>query len=119
MPFAKRSTYTLSLAISAILASGYSLAAPDAKDMAWNCNMSQNGEWDCDINEEAIKKAEAEQSTTESAQTVEPRTDGESVVVEPAPNAAAAALPVVKIEKTTTALPIVEAIKPIKNKASL
>ncbi|MCP4598495.1 LPS assembly protein LptD, partial [Neptuniibacter sp.] len=60
--------------------------------------MSQNGEWDCDINEEAIKKAEAEQSITDSAQTVDRQTDSESVVVEPAPNAAAAPLPSVKVE---------------------
>ena len=72
MPFAKRSTYTLTLAISAALVSGYSCAeaTPSEAEMAWNCSMTKDGGWDCDVNEEAIKQAEEEaQSETASNQT--------------------------------------------------
>lgn len=72
MPFAKRSTYTLTLAISAALVSGYSCAeaTPSEAEMAWNCSMTKDGGWDCDVNEEAIKQAEQEsQSETTSNQT--------------------------------------------------
>lgn len=72
MPFAKRSTYTLTLAISAALVSGYSCAeaTPSEAEMAWNCSMTKDGGWDCDVNEEAIKRAEQEsQSETVSNQT--------------------------------------------------
>ncbi|WP_292950923.1 LPS-assembly protein LptD [Neptuniibacter sp. UBA847] len=107
MPFAKRSTYTLTLAISAALVSGYSCAeaTPSEAEMAWNCSMTKDGGWDCDVNEEAIKRAEQEsQSETvsnqasdrTSIQNQEPNTESnvatEEVTIKPAATATAATI---------------------------
>ncbi|MGH1460623.1 MAG: LPS assembly protein LptD [Neptuniibacter sp.] len=50
MPFAKRSTYTLTLAVSAALISNYSSAesVQNNPSALWDCSISETGEWNCD-----------------------------------------------------------------------
>ncbi|WP_299178315.1 LPS-assembly protein LptD [uncultured Neptuniibacter sp.] len=70
MPFAKRPTYTLTLAISAALLSSYAVAESASSDaeMAWNCSMTKDGEWDCSVNEELIEEVEQAEKSTELSQ---------------------------------------------------
>ncbi len=87
MPFAKRSTHTLTLAISAALLSHYSpqiFAQPD-QGMAWSCSQNSQGEWDCDVNEALVKEAESQ-----PAAATQPVADtkAEAITIEPASPAA-------------------------------
>ncbi|EAR60874.1 organic solvent tolerance protein, putative [Oceanospirillum sp. MED92] len=61
MPFTKRSTYTLTLAISAAIMASYATAetAPSEAEMAWSCSMSKDGEWDCSVNEDLVNQVES------------------------------------------------------------
>lgn len=103
MPFAKRSTYTLTLAISSALLSSYASAATPAseQEMAWSCSMDKNGEWDCTVNEALVKAEEAKQEKANSSETAQ-----ESVSVEPASPAIPAPPRIVKqppaTEQTTS-----------------
>lgn len=103
MPFAKSSTYTLTLAISSALFSTFAVAADATAEpaMAWNCNMDKGGEWNCTVNEALVKAAEADTAVSTPS---EPSTDvpapTEAVAVTVAPSAKAA--PVTVIKKTTT-----------------
>ena len=89
MPFAKRSTYTLTLAISTIIAAHYAHAeTPPDQDVAWSCSLDKNGEWVCDVNEELVKEVEAAEAADAeniAKEGTEPAT--EAVSVEPAPAA--------------------------------
>ncbi|MFT6470311.1 MAG: LPS-assembly protein [Neptuniibacter pectenicola] len=106
MPFAKRSTYTLTLAISAALFSSYAAAdaAPTDQEMAWSCSMTDNGEWDCSVNEDivdAVENADQAQQTAETAPK-EPQSTNqttEPVVIQPAPAAVAAPIQTVGSDK--------------------
>lgn len=90
MPFAKRSTYTLTLAISAALISSYASAeaAPSEPEMAWSCSMTKDGEWDCAVNEALVK--EVEQQALENSSPAEPNqsTNDNTTVVNSAPQKA-------------------------------
>ncbi|MDO6592804.1 LPS-assembly protein LptD [Neptuniibacter sp. 1_MG-2023] len=106
MPFAKRSTYTLTLAISAALLSSYAAAeatTPD-QEMAWSCNMTNDGEWDCSADEEAVNTVEEtepvqsrSETTSNTAQDTSKAAD--SVDIQPAPTAIAAPITTVRPEK--------------------
>ncbi|MFW1677465.1 LPS-assembly protein LptD [Pontibacter sp. JAM-7] len=105
MPFAKRSTHTLTLAISAALLSHYSpqLLAQSEQDTAWSCTQNSAGEWDCEVNEILVKQAESAPVTTATetaAEPVQPAT--EQVNIETAaPAAPQPARPTVRPEVTT------------------
>lgn len=110
MPFAKRSTYTLTLAVSAALASSYVSAESTKKDaeMAWNCLMTQSGEWNCEVNEKFVKDAEGATVSSETQPpepvakpNVQENTVEEKAVVEPVSNVAAT--PIEKVNSTLEA----------------
>ncbi|PIE24874.1 MAG: hypothetical protein CSA60_02660 [Neptuniibacter caesariensis] len=94
MPFAKRPTYTLTLAISAALLASHSAAESTSSqdEMAWSCSMVKDGDWDCTVNEELIN-----QSQTSPAQP-------EPVVAKPEP-AATKPKPSVNLPKQASAKP--------------
>ena len=101
MPFAKRSTYTLTLAISSALFSTFASAADvnSKPEMAWNCSMDKGGEWNCTVNEALVKAAEADTAiSTSPEQSVSAKAPTETVSVTAAP--AAKAAPVTVINKT-------------------
>ncbi|WP_286239842.1 LPS-assembly protein LptD [Neptuniibacter halophilus] len=88
MPFAKRSTYALTVAISTALLSTYAAAEskPSSKEMAWDCNMTKDGGWDCTVNETVVEQVEAasqQQSPARPDNTATPAQTAERSPVEP------------------------------------
>ncbi|WP_415886995.1 LPS assembly protein LptD [Neptuniibacter sp. QD37_6] len=94
MPFAKRSTYSLTLAISAALVSSYATAEnkPSEQEMAWSCSMTKDGEWDCSVNEELVNQTEVTKQTLQ-----------ESVAQQPASTTPSPPATPVEIKATTPA----------------
>ncbi|GGK73413.1 LPS-assembly protein LptD [Amphritea balenae] len=69
MPFSRRSSYTLTLAVIAALSNSTQAAetAPVAKHALWTCTMQQGQNWDCDNQKQAA--AEDQASVTEDSNT--------------------------------------------------
>jgi len=125
MPFAKRSTYTLTLAISAALVSSYATAEnkPSEEEMAWSCSMTKDGEWDCSVNEELVKQTEAAKRAPQEAVVQQPATATTSpqatpVEIQTAAPAKAAPIPRVR-QETVVSTPAATQSRPsVKAKAT-
>jgi len=134
MPFAKRSTYTLTLAISAALVASQVSAetAPPEQEMAWSCSLSDDGEWDCSVNEDLVEQTESAEKAAQTAAPTqtqqeviaqpsqtssEPAQDTTAVEIESAPNATPA--PIRKIQReAVVAAPAQETQKKVKANSS-
>ena len=56
MPFDTRAGFKLSLAIAAALGT-QALHAQSPDERLWSCNLTPAGEWECDVNEQAVQKS--------------------------------------------------------------
>ncbi|WP_415893427.1 LPS-assembly protein LptD [Neptuniibacter sp. PT8_73] len=125
MPFAKRSTYTLTLAISAALVSSYATAEnkPSEQEMAWSCSMTKDGEWDCSVNEELVNQTEAakqkpQESVAQQPVSSTPSSEATPVEIKTATPAQAAPIPRVRQENVASVPVTTQTRSSVKAKAT-
>lgn len=92
MPFNTRAAFKLTLAVAAAI-SAQTLHAQENPERLWSCNLTPNGEWDCEVNESLTQPTEQPStSPIESTAVIqESESTAQNITADTAPDQPAAA----------------------------